>query len=61
MVDYDSQRPEQPLNVNLKPIIIGLKNDIFHTCKIQLQNKKKMEKVLSEGHTPYVKSHEKFP
>ena len=26
---YGSQRPEQPVNVNFKPIIRGLKSDIF--------------------------------
>ena len=29
MVEYGSQRPDQPQNVNFEPIIRGLKTDIF--------------------------------
>ena len=29
MVEYGSQRPEQPQNVNFEPIIRGLKSDTF--------------------------------
>ena len=30
MIEYGSQRSEQPENVNFEPIIRGLKSDIFN-------------------------------
>ena len=45
MAEYGSQRSDQTENVNIEPIIRGLKNDNFdfdqfHISKIKLQKKK---------------------